>query len=615
MDEPALRDALSAATDRLLAERAPAGHWAGELADSALATATAVFALAAADADADAGLIRGGLSWLADHQNGDGGWGDTVLSRSNLSTTLLCWSAFTASREPDGPHRPAVAAAEAYVAARAGSLAPDRLADAVAARYGEDRTFSVPILTLCALAGRLGTGADAWRHVAQLPFELAACPHPMLKALRLSVVSYALPALIAIGQVRHRRRPTRNPILRAIRSALAGATLRRLAAIQPESGGFLEAAPLTSFVLMSLRSLRAAPDVAGRAAAFLRAGVRPSGAWPIDTDLATWATTLSVNALAGSPLTADALDGPARRAIRDWLLAQQHTAEHPYTRAAPGGWAWTNRSGGVPDADDTAGALRALRRLGPVDRRCRDAAAAGCRWLADLQNADGGIPTFCRGWGRLPFDRSCADLTAHAVLAWSAWRGDLPGALAARMDAAIERAVAFLLGSQDAEGRWTPLWFGNEASPDEANGVYGTARVLPALGELAGRRGSHAGLGEAIRRGTEYLLSARGGDGGWGGAPGVSPSIEETAVAVEALSGLLTCPAKDAELPDEAIRSAVRAGAAWLIARTRAGTEFPPAPIGLYFAKLWYFERIYPIVFTVAALSRAAEALGGAAGL
>jgi squalene-hopene/tetraprenyl-beta-curcumene cyclase len=30
-----------------------------------------------------------------------------------------------------------------------------------------------------------------------------------------------------------------------------------------------------------------------------------------------------------------------------------------------------------------------------------------------------------------------------------------------------------------------------------------------------------------------------------------------------------------------------------------------PSPIGFYFAKLWYFEKLYPLIFTVAALGRA----------
>jgi squalene-hopene/tetraprenyl-beta-curcumene cyclase len=29
-----------------------------------------------------------------------------------------------------------------------------------------------------------------------------------------------------------------------------------------------------------------------------------------------------------------------------------------------------------------------------------------------------------------------------------------------------------------------------------------------------------------------------------------------------------------------------------------------PSPIGFYFAKLWYYERLYPRIFTVAALKR-----------
>src|SRR5205085_7604872 len=103
-----------------------------------------------------------------------------------------------------------------------------------------------------ALAGKLGVGSGAWRRVMQLPFELAAFPQRWFHALRLPVVSYALPALIAIGQLRHRRAPTRNPLTRALRNLTRRPTLRLLDRIQPSSGGFLEAIPLTSFVVMSL---------------------------------------------------------------------------------------------------------------------------------------------------------------------------------------------------------------------------------------------------------------------------------------------------------------------------------------------------------------------------
>ena len=54
---------------------------------------------------------------------------------------------------------------------------------------------------------------------------------------------------------------------------------------------------------------------------------------------------------------------------------------------------------------------------------------------------------------------------------------------------------------------------------------------------------------------------------------------------------------------------AAERGAGWLIEATGNGTEFPAAPIGFYFAKLWYFERLYPLVFTVWALERVRTAL------
>jgi squalene-hopene/tetraprenyl-beta-curcumene cyclase len=425
------------------------------------------------------------------------------------------------------------------------------------------------------------------------------------------VVSYALPALIAIGQAKFHHDPTRNPLVRLVRRATVGRTLRVLQDIQPTGGGFLEAAPLTSFVVMSLAAAgRKDHPVAARGVNFLVRSVRPDGSWPIDTNLATWVTTLAVNALAAGGDLASALDEGARRSILDWLLAQQAVVEHPYTHAAPGGWAWTDLSGGVLDADDTAGAMIAIRNLSwaGVDERTRSAAAAGVKWLVDLQNRDGGIPTFCRGWGTLPFDRGSPDLTAHALAAWSCWLDELPVPLRARTEAAMRKAVAYLGITQRPEGAWSALWFGNQDAPDEENLTYGTARVLPALGELSRRPGAAAGapIHEMLIGGVRWLLSAQNEDGGWGGAPGVAASIEETALAVDALAEVLPCgepPAAD-QLLQVQVSSAVSRGVAWLVRNTGSGEAMNPSPIGFYFAKLWYFERMYPLVFAVSALGR-----------
>src|SRR6516164_11561225 len=253
IDPHRLERAYQTALAALLAERSPEGHWVGELSTSALATAVAASALALVQRNTAAHgrwdpLIDGGLCWLVEHQNPDGGWGDTVKSFSNISTTMLCRAAFritgAAERSPEPLQR-----SEKWLAERYGRT-PEELAEAVRARYGKDRTFSVPILMTSALAGLV-----AWREVPALPFELACFPQSWFRFLRLPVVSYALPALIAIGQTVYHHRPPWNPLTRLVRRLAIGKSLKVLRKIQPTSGGFLEATPLTSFVTMALASI------------------------------------------------------------------------------------------------------------------------------------------------------------------------------------------------------------------------------------------------------------------------------------------------------------------------------------------------------------------------
>ena len=641
------RATLDRLTDSLLAARTADGHWGGELSSSALSTAVAVIALTLVDRHrppaAHGALVSGGVSWLIRTQNADGGWGDTTDSPSNVSTTALCWAALTIGGTDDPPCAAALDRVRHWMRRAAGSLEPRPLADTISRRYGKDRTFSVPILTVLALAGLLEAGerdadergarqrsgergddgrnarsaggndgahrragsaaiGSGWRHVPQLPFELAAVPPAWYRWLRLPVVSYALPALIAIGQARHRQQPTRNPVTLLVRRAVRARTLRRLEAIQPRGGGFLEATPLTSFVVMSLVAAgESTHRVVDRGVAFLERSARPDGSWPIDTNLATWVTTLSVNALARRPDWRDRLAPGERAALSRWLLDQQYRERHAYTDADPGGWAWTDLPGGVPDADDTPGALLALHALDPDAAEHRQAACAGIGWLLDLQNADGGIPTFCRGWGALPFDRSSPDLTAHTLRAWTAWRPVLPDALRIRAERATTRAVRFLERAQNPDGSWIALWFGNQSAPDDANPVYGTARVLEGLAVLPDAETDPA----AEQRAARWLVAAQGDGGGWGGATGLPPSIEETAVAVSALAMLRRLPRA---APVRGMDDAITRGVQWLADATDGGRRAATAPIGLYFAKLWYSEKLYPWTFGLAALAAAESA-------
>jgi len=611
MDTARIRAAYDKVRAELLAERTPAGHWEGYLSSSALSTATAVSALAIAShvtgSAADEPLIARGVAYLIAHQNPDGGWGDTDRSHSNIATTMLTVAALHLARQVKR-HEQAVARAESYLTRQGG-------VSGLRARYGTDKTFAVPILTNSALAGLV-----SWSEVSPLPFEAACLPQRLYRWLRLPVVSYAIPALVAIGQARFVHCGPRFPLIRFVRRAAIAPSLRVLHRMQPPSGGYLEATPLTSFVAMSLAATgRVEEPVTREALRFIRQSVRSDGSWPIDTNLATWTTSLAINALATDPST------PPDVANVDWFLGCQHRARHPFTGADAGGWGWTNLSGAVPDVDDTSGALLACRHWyaqlqsqrvggerGNDDARgvatfaqrdgeeaLADAARHGVRWLLSLQNRDGGWPTFCRGWGKLPFDRSGADLTAHALRALHAWRDVAPRAI----DRAARRGWSYLARQQRADGSWVPLWFGNQDHPQEENPVYGTSRVLLAYQELG------AGASAAAERGYRWLASAARADGGWGdascahGRPGEigSSSVEETALAVEALA---------ARRSDPALQLPLNKGLQWLTGAILADRHRQCAPIGFYFAKLWYHEKLYPLVFAVAALGRAVHGVG-----
>ena len=146
---------------------------------------------------------------------------------------------------------------------------------------------------------------------------------------------------------------------------------------------------------------------------------------------------------------------------------------------APGGWAWTHLPGGVPDADDTAGAIIALDESGASrGHRGRHPLAARLakprRRLAHLLSR----------LGKLPFDRSAPDLTAHALRALSA---AVPRPAPRPLRRGNPNGLNYL-----AHARSSPTALGDRCgletrhAPGQANPVLGTSRTCSG----AGNRGS-----------------------------------------------------------------------------------------------------------------------------
>ena len=528
-------------------------------------------------------------------QNEDGGWGDTPQSYSNISTTMLVVAALhAAEREKDFATE--IDVAQKYIETQGGI-------DGLRKRYGIDKTFAVPILANCAMAGIV-----PWKEVSALPFEAACIPQRYYHLAQLPVVSYAIPALVAIGQVKFKCDPPWNPLFRLIRKSAVAPSLRVLEKMQPSTGGYLEAVPLTSFVCMGLiKSGQPDHAVVENGIRFLlnsfRAEAVEQGSWPIDTNLATWNTTLAINSLSIQPIEFAALirsDRQRWQRCLEWILNCQLTTVHPFTGAAPGGWGWTDLSGAVPDTDDTPGALLALRIFydsgefveSVQKEKILAAARLGVDWLIKLQNRDRGWPTFCRGWGKLPFDRSGSDITAHVIRGLLAWKSEFQSP---RLEKAIQNGFLFLKRHQNQDGSWEPLWFGNQDQPGDKNPFYGTAKVLMAY------RDSNAFDTNEARFGLRWLVNQQNADGGWGGGAslgsndtGPVSSVEETSLCTEILI----------DDPDEQSQAAALRGIDWLVEAVESNRIGNYSPIGFYFAKLWYYEELYPLIFATAALGR-----------
>ena len=177
----------------------------------------------------------------------------------------------------------------------------------------------------------------------------------------------------------------------------------------------------------------------------------------------------------------------------------------------------------------------------------------------------------------------------------------MPQELQLRTQKALQGGLEFLAKSQQPDGSWIPLWFGNQYAPDDVNPTYGTARVLRSLTVMSKQQPSLRALAARLSaRAIEWLVRSQNSDGGWGGAPGIRSSIEESALAVEALGA-----ARQFNVPRASV--ALEAGTDWLLERIETGQWTQPSPIGFYFAKLWYYERLYPLIFTVGALKQLQE--------
>lgn len=254
-----------------------------------------------------------------------------------------------------------------------------------------------------------------------------------------------------------------------------------------------------------------------------------------------WDSAISMLALSDSGLEPD---HPAMRRGYEWLLSQQIKRPGDWSETVacePGGWCFEYANDFYPDVDDTAMVSMALNRrltaaksrkglppgfslvseesIAQGEQPCdtspshetAEALARAEVWLLAMQNRDGGWGAFDRDNDNqflchVPFadhnamiDPSTPDLCAR-VLEALGQRGLGPG------HPAVDRGLAYLRKTQEADGSWFGRW--------GVNYIYGTWQVLQGLQAIGIPHND-----PMVEAAAAWLLAYQQPCGGWGETP------------------------------------------------------------------------------------------------
>jgi squalene-hopene/tetraprenyl-beta-curcumene cyclase len=615
--------AIRAATDAILAEQQPDGHWVYELEADATIPAEYVLLIHYLAETPNLELERKIGVYLRRIQGGHGGWPLYHEGAFDISATVKAYFALKMIGDDiDAPH---MARARAEILKRGGAIKTNVFTRIQLALYGQ----------------------MSWANIPTLPPELILMPRWF--PIRLSKMSYWARTVIAPLLVLTAKKPlARNPRGIDIRELFVPGVpaaspraphqkagwsafftsldwclkrfepfwpkrLRALAInrcrtwvtarLNGEDGlGAIYPAMANSVMMFDL--LGYSPEHPDRASARRAVEkllvVKEGEAYCQPCVSPVWDTALVAHALLE---TNDERAGSSVARALDWLKPLQvlnvkgdWADEKPNVR--PGGWAFQYRNDHYPDLDDTAVVVMALDRAAKagVAEDCDAAISRGAEWVEGLQSRDGGWGAFDADnsyyyLNNIPFadhgallDPSTEDVSGRSVGMIAQLGGD-----AARLKA----GVGYLRSTQRADGSWWGRW--------GVNYVYGTWSALAGL--------NAAGLGAddpTMRRAADWLIAIQNPDGGWGencdsyklDYKGYEPAPSTASQTAWALLGLMAAGQVD--------HPAVARGVAHL-KRTQEGDGLWSQPhyTGGGFPRVFYLNyHGYPKFFPLWALAR-----------
>jgi squalene-hopene/tetraprenyl-beta-curcumene cyclase len=223
-----------------------------------------------------------------------------------------------------------------------------------------------------------------------------------------------------------------------------------------------------------------------------------------------WDTAYAVFALGEAGVSKD---DPRLLKAADWMLSKEVREKGDWAmkvrNVEPGGWYFEFNNEWYPDVDDSGQVLLALNCVqNPREAYQHQVAQRALNWIFAMQCKNGGWASFDKDntkqiFEYIPFadhnamiDPPTVDITGR-ILEMLANYGYT------RRDKRVERAIQFVLKSQESDGSWFGRW--------GVNYLYGTFLVLRGL-EAMGIWNHEP----AIQQAAEWIRMVQNSDGGWG---------------------------------------------------------------------------------------------------
>lgn len=494
--EAEVYEAVQQARSSLLQRQTPAGCWIGKIYFSAWSTAYSLLFhrhLGISDRQEEQRAVR----WLLDCQNQDGSWG--IIERESEGSTYITCAVMLALKVAGVPENSvAIAKAEQWLRARypfsptGGTEASDPLTQVLYALFGElgwNRVFLPPIQVFLLPEFIRGSMPPWWENT--------------VRGLSIVVTLNKYPRLSLLQRI-------------AIRK-----TERWILKNQYPNGSWFGTVGRTICNVLGLFEVGYPTEskVIRRALEFIKGRQEDDGTYFRQRrfDIRVWNTELAILALVEAVGGVTSSAPPVIKAGK-WLLDAQDPR---------GGWSFIPK-GLYLDVDDAAMGLCALKEIDFADReligRKKEAIRKAERWLSNMQNEDGGWPTYVKGQeisipGSEPLvsnDPSTIDVTAHVLSALSQLGYTAKSEL-------VQKALEWLKLNQTQEGAWWGRW--------GLCYTYSTWAVLQCSADLQ----IHAEEPH-VRKAVDWLKHHQNPDGGWGesylayhdpGHAGIGPSTAE----------------------------------------------------------------------------------------